>query len=50
MLFGQIALAAIFLFGCGYWMVGSAPRAHRGIVVLGAWSKLLVVGIVVANW
>lgn len=49
-LFGQIALLAIFAFGCGYWMVGRAPNAHRGIVSLGALSKLGVVAIVVSHW
>ncbi|MDM0048853.1 hypothetical protein [Variovorax sp. J22R115] len=49
-LFGQIALLAIFAFGCGYWMVGSNPRANRGIVVLGIFSKLGVVAIVWAHW
>ncbi|RZL89664.1 MAG: hypothetical protein EOP82_18770 [Variovorax sp.] len=49
-LFGQIALLAIFAFGCGYWMVGRAPKLHRGIVSLGALSKLGVVAIVISHW
>ena len=48
--FGQIALVAIFAFGCGYWMVGRAPMANRGIVALGASSKLAVVAVVFAHW
>lgn len=49
-LFGQITLAAIFVFGLGYWMVGREPRANRGIVVLGAFAKLAVVAIVMSHW
>jgi hypothetical protein len=49
-LFGQIALSAIFVFGCGYWMVGRAPGPNRGIVVIGAVGKLSVVAIVVSHW
>lgn len=49
-MFGQLTLVAIFTFGCGYWMVGSAPRANRGIAVIGAWSKLAIVAVVFAHW
>ena len=49
-LFGQITLGAIFVFGCGYGLVGMAPRAYRGIVALGVLGKLAVVAIVWANW
>jgi hypothetical protein len=49
-MFGQIALVAIFAFGVGYWMVGAAPRAHRGIAALGAFSKLAVVAVVMGHW
>lgn len=49
-LFGQITLGAIFVFGCGYWLVGMAPTAYRGIVALGVLGKLAVVAIVWANW
>ena len=49
-MFGQLVLAAIFIFGCGFWMVGAAPGANRGIAVIGAWSKLAIVAVVLAHW
>jgi hypothetical protein len=49
-LFGQLVLLAIFAFGYGYWIVGRKPETNRGLVVLGAFSKLGVVAIVMWNW
>ncbi|MGR4867952.1 hypothetical protein ACIPRI_03665 [Variovorax sp. LARHSF232] len=49
-LFGQITLAAIFIFGCGYWMVGQSPKANRGIAALGAFAKLAMVAVVFGHW
>jgi hypothetical protein len=49
-MFGQMALLAIFAFGCGYWIVGRKPDTNRGLVVLGAFSKVGVVVIVISHW
>jgi hypothetical protein len=49
-MFGQMALSAIFVFGCGFWMVAREPSAHRGVVVLGVFVKLLVAVIVFSHW
>jgi hypothetical protein len=44
--FEQIAVVSIALFGLGYWIAGNDPRAHRGVILLGALGKLAVVAIV----
>ena len=49
-LFAQNTLAAIFVFGCGYWMVGQSPKANRGIAALGAFAKLAIVALVFGHW
>ena len=49
-IFEEVALAAVFAFGVGYWMVGNAPDRHRGIVQIGLAGKLMVVAIVVAHY
>ncbi|MBS0343208.1 MAG: hypothetical protein JSS56_22110 [Proteobacteria bacterium] len=49
-MFGQLVLVAIFIFGCGFWMVGAAPGANRGIAVIGAWSKMAIVAVVAVHW
>lgn len=48
--FGQIALVAIFIFGCGYWMVPRDPAGYRGIVVLGLIGKIGVVAIAFSHY
>jgi hypothetical protein len=48
--FGQIALMAIFIFGCGYWLVPGNPTEYRGIVILGLIGKLAVVAIAFSHY
>ena len=48
--FGQIALIAIFIFGCGYWLVPGNPTEYRGIVILGLIGKLAVVAIAFSHY
>ena len=47
-MFEYVGLAAVFLFGIGYWMVARAPEQNRGIVQLGLAGKILVVSIALA--
>ena len=48
--FAQIALLAIFLFGCGYWMVPGNPKGYRGVVVVGLIGKIGVVAIAFTHY
>ncbi|KRC53323.1 MULTISPECIES: hypothetical protein [unclassified Nocardioides] len=47
--FSHIGIAAIGLFGVGYWMAGGSPDRNRGIVQLGLAGKVLVVAIVAGH-
>ena len=49
-IFEDIGLAAVIVFGAGYWMVGNAPERHRGIIHIGLIGKLMVVAIVCAHY
>jgi len=44
-LYDLVALLAIAGFGWGYWLAGTDPHAHKGIILLGAVLKLGVVAI-----
>ncbi|MDQ6526756.1 hypothetical protein RB608_24250 [Nocardioides sp. LHD-245] len=48
--FEHIAIAAIGLFGLGYWMAAGAPERHRGIIQLGLAGKVAVVAIVIGHF
>jgi hypothetical protein len=48
--FDQIAMAAILVFGVGYWMVARHPDRNRDLVKLGIIGKLVVVAIVAAHF
>ncbi len=45
-IYDHIALLVIAGFGFAYWMVGTAPERHRGIIVLGGTLKLSVVAVI----
>jgi hypothetical protein len=47
--FAHIGIAAIGLFGVGYWMAAGAPDRHRGIIQLGLAGKVLVVAVVLGH-
>lgn len=47
--FEHVGVAAIGLFGIGYWMAAGDPHRHRGIIQLGLAGKILVVVLVVIH-
>ena len=49
-LFEHVGIAAIGLFGVGYWMAGSAPDRQRGVIQLGLAGKVIVVALVLAYY
>lgn len=48
--FEHIGIAAIGLFGVGYWMVASSPDQNRGIAQLGLAGKVMVIALVVGHY
>lgn len=46
----HVAAGAVGLFGVGYWMAGSAPERHRGIIQLGLAGKILVIALVLGHY
>ncbi|MCR1783213.1 hypothetical protein KVF89_11770 [Nocardioides carbamazepini] len=49
-MFEHVGLAAIGLFGIGYWMAAGDPYRHRGIIQLGLAGKILVVALVLMHF
>lgn len=49
-LFEHVGIAAVGLFGVGYWMAASAPDRQRGVIQLGLAGKVIVVALVIAYY
>lgn len=47
--FEYVGIAAVGIFGVGYWIAAAAPERHRDIVWLGLAGKVLAVSIVISN-
>ena len=47
--FEHVGVAAVGLFGIGYWMAAGDPYRHRGVIQLGLAGKILVVTLVVMH-
>lgn len=48
--FEHIGIAAIGLFGVGYWMVAASPEQNRGIAQLGLAGKVLVIALILGHY
>jgi hypothetical protein len=46
----HFGIAAVVLFGFGYWMAGGPPEHHRGIIQLGLVGKVTAVLIVFGHY
>lgn len=45
-----IISAWVLAFGCAYVWQGMTGRASRGVLVLGAWGKLVFGGVLLTEW
>jgi len=49
-IFEDIGIAAIFVFGVGYWLAAQALEEYRGFIKVGILSKFVIVALVVAHY
>ncbi|MBK5354476.1 hypothetical protein JFU37_18465 [Pseudomonas sp. TH41] len=50
MLFIQITMAMVVMFGWAYWMVSVDPARYRPFIGLGLASKIMVVALIGGYW
>lgn len=47
--FEHVGIAAVGLFGIGYWMAASAPERHRSLIQLGLAGKVAAIAVVLGH-